>query len=195
MNKSIKGAIAIAAAGALLLGGSTSLAYWTASADIAPASLSAGHLTLALDSGVWQRVLPAATERIAADPTVVAADPAATAFDPAVDRIVPGDVVSYTVNATVDGSGSTLKAKLTANLGRISGTNNLPAWITTTLTVGDQWMAAAAEPPFVDLGIVNGVKTYPVTVQFTFDPITPNFKGQDGTVALSGMKLVLTQIP
>lgn len=46
MKKSTKGAVAAAATAVLLLGGGTSLAYWTATGTAAGGSITAGTLTL-----------------------------------------------------------------------------------------------------------------------------------------------------
>ncbi len=46
MNKSTKGALAASAAGALLLGGAGSLAFWTTTQPVSGSDITAGHLKL-----------------------------------------------------------------------------------------------------------------------------------------------------
>lgn len=98
MKKTTKGAIASAAAAVLLLGGGTSLAYWTASADVDGGSITAGDLKLV--AGTCDADWEYATGHASAGDTVT--------------LWVPGDVVTkdctYTVSATGDNLIATLDA-------------------------------------------------------------------------------------
>ncbi|MFV0429101.1 MAG: alternate-type signal peptide domain-containing protein [Arachnia sp.] len=96
MNKSTKGSIAAAAAAVLLLGGGTSLAYWTASADVDGGAITAGELKLTAD---------------ACDTNWVYATGQASAGS-AVTLWVPGDVVTKSCTYTVTATGDNLLATL-----------------------------------------------------------------------------------
>ncbi len=96
MKKTTKGALASAAAAAILLGGGTSLAYWTASADVQGGAITAGELKLTNDS---------------CDANWVYAPGNASAGD-IVTLWVPGDVVTKSCTYTVQATGDNLKATL-----------------------------------------------------------------------------------
>lgn len=104
MHKSTKGAIASAAAAVLLLGGGTSLAYWTATADVDGGAITAGELKLTAGSCDANWVYAAGNANAGAT----------------VALWVPGDVVTksctYTVTATGDNLMATLDAPTTVAL-------------------------------------------------------------------------------
>jgi alternate signal-mediated exported protein len=94
MNKLLKGAIAGAAGVALLLGGAGTFALWNDSANLDTGTITAGNLSVALDStGVW-------------------ADQNGDITDIGAYRIVPGDVLTYTQDVTVTADGDNLTAEL-----------------------------------------------------------------------------------
>lgn len=87
MNKITKGALAVAAATALALGGAGSLAYWQAQQQTSAATFTAGTVSLSAGSGVWKR----------GDTTLTVSSV----------RLIPGDVLTYTQTfaASVVGDG------------------------------------------------------------------------------------------
>lgn len=96
MKKSTKGAFAAAAAAVLLLGGGTTLAYWTATADLDGGTINAGELELEAAT---------CTDWTYAGGTVGTG---------AVTTWVPGDVVTKSCDYTITAKGDNLSAKLTA---------------------------------------------------------------------------------
>jgi len=98
MKKFSKGALAASAAGALLLGGAGSLAFWTASDTVNGGSFSAGSLDLTANG---------------CDADWVYAPGKAGAGD-TVNAIVPGDVVTKKCTFTVTGTGDHLSAQVTS---------------------------------------------------------------------------------
>ena len=96
MDKSMKGLLAIAAAVALTVGGTGSLAYWQASQSVAAAEFTLGTLELAsLGDGGWTK--------------------GGSVLDPATAVLIPGDYVTYTESfeATVTGDGIVVTADAT----------------------------------------------------------------------------------
>lgn len=97
MNKLSKSAVSAAAAAFLLLGGASSLAYWSDSTAQAGTSINTGHLKLVVDdAGQWK--LNSET----------------TAFNSATQRVVPGDTLTKVAQFSIDGEGDYLQAEFTA---------------------------------------------------------------------------------
>ena len=94
MNKSIKGALAAAAAGALLLGGAGSLAYWTGTEQVPGGTFSSGYLQI--------------EDGTCATATWTLAGGAAYTTQ----KLVPGDSVTKTCEFTIDGVGDHLTVSL-----------------------------------------------------------------------------------
>lgn len=94
MKKSTKGAVAAAAAGALLLGGAGSLAYWTADGSVTNSDITAGDLTL--------------TDGTCADDWTYAGT------ETPVQLFVPGDEIAKTCTFDLTASGDNLEAELDA---------------------------------------------------------------------------------
>ena len=110
MRKTTKGAIAVGAGVALLLGGAGTLAYWTDTNDVdSNTTVTAGNLDLApvAATAAWTWKTGGQT------------------FVPATSRIVPGDVVVFTQRYTVTAQGDRLKAQLLVN-GAPAKTANTP---------------------------------------------------------------------
>lgn len=88
MQKSTKGALAVGAAGVLLLGGAGTLAYWTESADVAGGEFDSGNLEITgntCGSANW----------LLDDGTT----------DATAALIVPGDTITKTCSFTITGEG------------------------------------------------------------------------------------------
>src|SRR4051794_15395746 len=99
MKKSSKGALAVGAGVALLLGGSGTLAFWSDSKPITGGAINSGHLRLVTDAtntgcGGWY---------------LDSAEGAPVAYTVG-DPIVPGDVLSRDCAYTVQATGNHLRA-------------------------------------------------------------------------------------
>lgn len=104
MKKATKGAVALSAAGALLLGGAGTLAYWTDAETVTGGNISSGHLKLVSQPcSAWSL------------------DDGVTPFDPATAKIVPGDTLTRTCDFGVDMVGTTLKASFGVTSPTVSG--------------------------------------------------------------------------
>jgi alternate signal-mediated exported protein len=114
MRKTTKGAIAVGAGVALLLGGAGTMAAWQLTSTAAPGSVSSGQFDLVSNTGAtakWGTATNATTCTVSA-----------TDF-PAGGKLVPGDCVVYTQPVTVTASGNRLVATLT-----ISSVANTGVW-------------------------------------------------------------------
>lgn len=98
MKKTTKGALASAAAAALLLGGGTTMAYWTASANVDGGAITAGELKLTAGSCDANWVYAAGNANAGTTVTLW----------------VPGDVVTKSCTYTVTATGDNLVATLDA---------------------------------------------------------------------------------
>lgn len=122
MKKSTKGALAAAAAGSLLLGGTGSLAYWTATGSLTGGTISSGTLSLAsfscsgtgLHDWQYDKTTPVAISDVTAA------------------RIVPGDTISRVCSSTLTITGDNLGATLTLAGGGLSGGTGLAGKVTPT---------------------------------------------------------------
>ena len=106
-NRRITGVIAIGAGAALLLGGST-FALWSANANVAGGTVTAGNLEVSVADGSWNDV--------SAEHTTPVAIPALADF-----RIIPGDVLEGTFPVDVAALGDNFAADLTVGFTSPSG--------------------------------------------------------------------------
>lgn len=162
-----KAIVAVAAGAVLLLGGGSTLAYWSTSTTVSAGTVTSGDLNLVpAGAPAWtiQGALDAAPSPVT-DPTSV--------------RIVPGDVLTLTQDVTVTLIGDTIAASLQVAEGAI------PAGLTTTVTTAG---ADAAHLTEADNG-----STVTVTVQITFDPATAGRDLVNSPFDLSDVTLTLTQ--
>jgi alternate signal-mediated exported protein len=176
MNKLTKAAIAGAAGIALLLGGAGSLAYWNDSADLAGASITAGHLIIeANDDGAWED--------------------ADGAIDIATFRAVPGDVLSYSATFDVTAIGDNLSATVA-----LTGDSIVAA----STDAKDVALAALLQESVVydvdgtatsTVTADAGTQTVTVTVTITWPAGAAGVgnAAMDGAVTLAGMTITLTQ--
>ncbi|MEZ0448101.1 alternate-type signal peptide domain-containing protein [Cellulomonas sp. ICMP 17802] len=182
MRKTTKGAIAVGAGVALLLGGAGTMAYWNTSTTLGTnASITSGSLT--------------------ATPTGAAswkwAD--ATAFAPATDVIVPGDVVSVTRTFTVAAKGNHLKADVVLSGGAL-GTGSpltVASTFTNTAPTAPATVVANGTNFTVSTGGSNASTTFTFTVTYTitFPSSTTGTTFQTGNVSLADATITVTQIP
>ncbi len=180
MNKLTKAAIAGAAGIALLLGGSGSLAYWNSSATVAGANIAAGELSI----------------------TKVGS--ATTKYDDgtAISLIVPGDTVIVSQGVEIKATGDNMNATLTIDQATLLGSLMTGGYITTPVTVkaydsaGDEvtgldLLSATKAESITDVSVTI---VFPSTVGDTVGSVNHGLDGQNGTLELGELKVVLTQI-
>jgi alternate signal-mediated exported protein len=178
MNRSTKGALAVAAAGALLLGGAGSLAYWNSSQTVAGGSIASGTLTLTQEAG-----------QSCTDWALDAAG-GATTYTPGSTLVVPGDVITKTCDYTVHASGAHLAAHLTMDATTITGSNDLSA----ALVPGATYTLATV--PVVDGQAITSSDDGAVlsaTITVTFDSGTSGVTAQGLTAGLDDIVVSLVQ--
>lgn len=163
MKKTTKGAVAAGAAALLLAGGAGSFAAWNASTGAGGSqTVTAGSMTIAEapGSGVWK---------------LGAAD-----FTPGTDKIVPGDVLTYTASYNYTLVGTNLNATLKPTVGGISG------------ALAAQLDVDTAGGTAVTVGPGTGTQT--ITTTITFDPATDELVGAGESATLSGASVTLEQV-
>lgn len=178
MNKITKGAVVGGIGVALLLGGGSTLAYWTDQAEIAGASITSGSLEISsFAAGTW-KVTNNGVETTVSDITDF--------------RMVPGDTLTYATSATVTLEGDNLKATIAAapGAGAITGSAELKDRLEVSTTVNGNETAP----------ITSGTHTVPVTVTIAW----PFDKGPDSpaldnpamtkTVSFANFNVTLKQV-
>lgn len=174
MNKTAKGAAALAAAAALLLGGAGTYALWNDTESLDGGAVAAGELKItAATAGVWRDV---------------SGGGAGTVIDIATFLVVPGDTLTYTAGATVLAKGDNLSATLTADPTSVTGDPELLAdmAITTAVRVGGALVPTITE--------ANDGQTVQTVVTLAFDEASTNVT-QLQDLDLADLELVLQQSP
>ena len=184
MRKTTKGAIAVGAGVALLLGGAGTMAAWQLTSTSAAGSVSSGEFNLVSNTGAtwkWGNATNATT-----------CTPTATDF-PAGAKLVPGDCVIYTQPITVTASGNRLVATLTVTPVSNTGTwAGLTATTATTMTP-TAGLTGTASPFTITPGTATVTATGTAVTTIIFDPATTGNTGQGSTATLNGVSLVLKQ--
>ncbi|MEY9257454.1 alternate signal-mediated exported protein [Brevibacterium epidermidis] len=103
MKKSTKALIAGGVGVALLVGGASTVSFWTDEAEGGDGVISAGTLDLGTPAGGGWDISHAG------DGSGTATDP--VAFNPSSDQIVPGDILTYTQSIPVTLEGENIKAE------------------------------------------------------------------------------------
>lgn len=172
MEKSTKGALAAAVAGALLLGGAGTLAYWSDSDDVAGSEFNAGSLSLTPLNGcdVWN---------------LDSGEPGGQPFAPDTDLLVPGDVVTKVCTFTVDATGEHLRATVTAATPTGSDALFSELDVDTDLSIGEDTITEITDD--------NDGNTLTVTVTVTFDPDSGN-DSQTDSALLDDIAIVTQQV-
>ncbi|MGG7103198.1 alternate-type signal peptide domain-containing protein [Rhodococcus sp. 24CO] len=186
MKKQTKGAIAAAAAVALLLGGAGSLAMWSDSEVVGGGAITAGTLQLAPCAPVagtgWQSTFP--TVKPIADITAW--------------RIVPTEVLTFDCTTSITADGDRLAATIAADASTITaGTTAAPGatanqlkdniTATTVVTVGGTPVTAASPLTEADNG-----KPVTVKVTLTFADVQL-LVAQGASINLSNLAIKLQQ--
>lgn len=180
MNKLTKGAVAAAAAIALLLGGAGTFANWNATSTAAGGDITAGSLSIAPGAvaGTWSD--------------------ATTDIDLDSYWIVPGDVLTFTQNFEVTAVGHSLPATLALTGGAIVAVESTDAADVALANALGNSAALTATGLGTDGNggyiVPVGTTSVTVTVTITFpkgDSVDND--SQKGVVSLSGMSVTLTQ--
>lgn len=166
MNKSTKGALAIAAATSLLVGGAGTLAYWNATGTVEGDGINSGELALT-NPGPQTWKLNGTT----VDGSVV---------------IVPGDHLTFAGSYEVAARGDDLLATLDLSSG--TGTGGLGAFVTTDV---DALIGGAAVTTVTDDNDGDTIEVR-ATVDFPFGSTVDN-SSQNKTLQLDDMTITLTQ--
>jgi alternate signal-mediated exported protein len=169
-----KGIIAIAIGAVLLLGGGTTLAYWSTSQSLATGTINTGDLNLTATEPAWTLT--------AANGTVT------TGVDPSAVKLVPGDVLSLTEKLNVVLVGDTIKADLSF----VRGGTLDPAFATSvTLKNGTTTLTPTSGTTYR----LTSSATLSATVSITFASATANRQLVNTTIQPSDLTFSLTQTP
>ncbi|MGL3151371.1 alternate-type signal peptide domain-containing protein [Microbacterium sp. A82] len=170
-----KAIIAIAAGAVLLLGGGTTLAYWSTTQTLAGGTVASGDLDIQPVGGqTWTLVGEDGTEVVVTDLSTI--------------DIVPGDTLQLTGDFALTLIGDNLVADLT-----VSDVANLPAGIVTPVVVNVEDSTGVAFPGTGLTSDLNG-ETVSVNVDFQFDPQTVGTDLQLTDFTFEDITLTLTQV-
>jgi alternate signal-mediated exported protein len=180
MNKSTKGALAVGAAAVLLVGGTGTLAFWTADETTPGGTIDAGHLALVIDGtnvgcGDWELDSGESVSGTWADG----------------DPLVPGDVLSKVCAFTIDAQGNHLRATVGVSAPSVTGDlADALAVDATDITVGG---ASATSFTELDDGDALGLT---ITVEFedAGEDNTHNLPGSDVSAVLDDITVTATQV-
>jgi alternate signal-mediated exported protein len=183
MKRTTKGALAAGAAGALLLGGAGSLAYWTTQDGADGGSITGGTLTLS--DGTCDGWKYAAGAASAGDPVAL---------------FVPGDKVTTTCTFTIGATGDNLSASIAAPTDldvTVEGTTSFQAAVTTTYKVGGTTVTPGTDHVTSADDGKELTATFDVTIPYGTDeagapPINAN-DTQTVEAALDSLTVTLTQ--
>jgi alternate signal-mediated exported protein len=195
MRKTTKGAIAVGAGVALLLGGAGTLAAWNVSQNIAATgNVNTGNLNLTTTTpGTW-----------AWGDVATCSIPGTAIADITTVKIVPGDCVIYSQDIVVTATGDNLKAEATITgtptIGGTLGAANVtvattttfptpPTGVTKTGSAPDVWLFDATVPTTKTINAAAGK----ARVSIKFKDATAGQTGVSSTVAVSGMSIQLKQ--
>jgi alternate signal-mediated exported protein len=167
-----KGILAIAIGAVLLLGGGTTLAYWSTSQSLSTGTIDTGDLNLTATDAAW---------------TLTAADGTTTAgVDPSAVKLVPGDVLTLTENLAVVLQGDTIKADLALNRGAA-----LDSALATSVTLKNG--TTTLTPTSGTTYRLTSSADLTATVSITFASSTTGRQLVDTTVQPSDLSFSLTQ--
>ncbi|MGB3708275.1 alternate-type signal peptide domain-containing protein [Gordonia sp. (in: high G+C Gram-positive bacteria)] len=168
MNKATKGALAAAAAAAILAGGAGTMAAWNGSSELGSGTVTAGALNIEQvdGTGTWHWKT---------------ADGAA--FDPETQKLVPGDTVVYVGTYRITAVGTNLTATLTPSVAGITG--DLAASLATAPIAPASNQITASD---------NGTNKV-IGTAITFNADTDGQVGQGKSASLAGATINLTQNP
>lgn len=178
MNKVVKGTIAAAAAVALFGGGAGSLAYWQASANTESLTLGMGYVEI--------RTSPSAAEYTLNGETV-------TRTQLESNRVVPGDVVTYSQPFTIDIGGTDAVLRVPAlDFGSTEEfvVDAIEADVTVTPLTGFEFSTTNEERAFNVAGYGGVTVAVTITVPAELEDPEPMLDG----IFLQAMELTVTQV-
>ncbi|HET6166070.1 MAG TPA: alternate-type signal peptide domain-containing protein [Marmoricola sp.] len=167
MHKSTKGALAAAAAGALLLGGAGTLAYWTGNDIVPGGTFTSGYLQLTDNTcatATWK--LDGGT-------------------DYTTQRIVPGDSLTKTCTFSVDGVGDHMTVSLDTATPNWSATNALTDALDVTAAFSGSVSGTLSDP-----ATVTKSETITAVITVTFDSTS----GDETNVPTGGLDAALDDV-
>ncbi|GAA1243510.1 MULTISPECIES: alternate-type signal peptide domain-containing protein [Janibacter] len=176
MSRTTTSLVAVGAGVILLSAAGGSFAQWSEGKDVAPGSITAGHLDMQVDGGGWFDTK--GTSDTGDD----------TSITPSAFKMVPGDEVEYRAKVRPNLVGNTLKAQLTANLPGVSNTLKDHVVIATKVDGADSVTVTSQDT-------ASG-KAYDarVTVTMPFDDVKTNgTAGEDKTLDLNTLRISLVQ--
>ncbi|MFT4294496.1 MAG: alternate-type signal peptide domain-containing protein [Micropruina sp.] len=195
MKKTTKGVIASGVAVVLLLGGGSTLAYWNDSANLGGSNtITAGTLTVVANgTPAWNIQHTSGAMTAVPDINVV--------------RVVPGDVLTYTVPATITARGQNLRFQVGLAGGSIAaaGGNAADAALAGRLANSAVFAVTGATPvgtggdTFEHKNNASGNYTATITATITWPFGAAGSPAQDnpaktGAVNLSNFALTVTQV-
>lgn len=172
-RRATKGIAALAAAAALLLSGYGSYALWSDTESLDGGAVSSGELKITgATAGVWRDVSAGGAGTVIPDIGTF--------------LVVPGDVLTYTVDATVLAKGENLAATLTADPSTVTGDTPLVDDVDVTTAV------SVAGAPTATITEANDGQSLQAVVRLAFDAGSEN-ASQLQDLDLSALQLVLQQ--
>ncbi len=179
MNKATKGAIAAGAAAVLLLGGLGSYALWQDTETVTGGTINSGELNFdpVANTANWTETSVTPNADLGTDPSTF--------------LIVPGDVLEYSTQYTVNWAGDNLRATITADFTDVAGDADLASKLLTQVSVngGTPLPNGSAVP----LPLTTSPQTISVEVTITFDQTTAALIAQNESVDLNDFTLTLDQ--
>lgn len=163
MKKTTKGAVAAVAAGALLLGGAGTLAYWTDDANVDGGTVNSGSIELTAtdcSTAPWTHTEDGST----------------------VVNIVPGDTIEKVCEATLVLEGDHIGATVELDADSLSDVEG---------ALGQELEAGATIPAGPVTG--EGTHDVSVTISVSFPGEPATNASQNGTAVLNGLALTATQ--
>ena len=173
MHKPLKGAVALGAAGLLLLGGAGTYALWSDSVVLSGGTINAGQLEFVdTTAGVWRDASDGA--------------PGTVITDISTFLVVPGDVLTYSLSTTLRAQGDNLAATLAVDPDSITGDDDLLDDIAVATTVN------SGGTPITTITEANDEDVIDVVVTLTFDEGSGN-ESQLDQIDLSNLELTVNQ--
>ena len=189
MKKSTKALLASIAGAVLLIGGGTTLAWWSSQGTVEGGTITTGELKLVPDEG-------SCTDWF----YVEDGEPSVTEFDPATSRLVPGDSITRECTFTINAEGDNLLAELswdTPSLDADQTADVLQTVLDFDVAFSINDAPAAAAPIEITSDNDGDTVTAVFTLEFPFGEAADNTTNvSEGLAAvLEDLSVTLTQIP
>ncbi len=175
MKKSTKGVLAGGTAAFLLLGGASTLAYWTEDADVAGGDFESGHLEVLNNdcgSGAWE---------LDGGDAVTAAT-----------RIVPGDTITKTCSFEIDGEGDHFD-DVAISIGATNWNVTSDTELSGALGTVSASYAGDTVGPIVSGADIPVGEVVTASFSMTFDAATTDDVAEDAVATLDDIAITVTQ--